>query len=75
LNLGYFSCFTPICLCGESRLLVSWCVCGMCNMTGSDKDLGGQTIGRSGDAVCGLHRAHGDEWFLIEPQNHGPRIF
>ncbi len=23
--------------------------------------LGGQTIGRSGDAVCGLHRAHGDE--------------
>jgi hypothetical protein len=23
--------------------------------------LGGQTIGRSGDTVCGLHRAHGDE--------------
>jgi hypothetical protein len=23
--------------------------------------LGGRTIGRSGDAVCGLHRAHGDE--------------
>jgi hypothetical protein len=22
---------------------------------------GGRTIGRSGDAVCGLHRAHGDE--------------
>jgi hypothetical protein len=28
--------------------------------------LGGQTIERSGDAVCGLHRAQGDEerWFL-----------
>jgi hypothetical protein len=23
--------------------------------------LGGRTIRRSGDAVCGLHRAHGDE--------------
>jgi hypothetical protein len=23
--------------------------------------LGGRTIERSGDAVCGLHRAHGDE--------------
>jgi hypothetical protein len=23
--------------------------------------LGCRTIGRSGDAVCGLHRAHGDE--------------
>jgi hypothetical protein len=23
--------------------------------------LGGRTIGRSGDAVCVLHRAHGDE--------------
>jgi hypothetical protein len=23
--------------------------------------LGGQAIKRSGDAVCGLHRAHGDE--------------
>jgi hypothetical protein len=23
--------------------------------------LGGQTIGRSSDAVCGLHRARGDE--------------
>jgi hypothetical protein len=23
--------------------------------------LGGWTIGRSGDAVCDLHRAHGDE--------------
>jgi hypothetical protein len=28
--------------------------------------LGGRTIERSGDAVCGLHRAQGDEerWFL-----------
>jgi hypothetical protein len=23
--------------------------------------LGGRAIGRSGDAVCGLYRAHGDE--------------
>jgi hypothetical protein len=23
--------------------------------------LGGQTIGRSSDATCGLHHAHGDE--------------
>jgi hypothetical protein len=23
--------------------------------------LSGRTIGRSGDAVCGLYRAHGDE--------------
>jgi hypothetical protein len=23
--------------------------------------LGGRTIGRSGDAVCSLHRAHGDK--------------
>jgi hypothetical protein len=23
--------------------------------------VGGQTIGRSDDSVCGLHRAHGDE--------------
>jgi hypothetical protein len=27
-------------LCGESRLLVSWCVGDRCDMTGSDKDLG-----------------------------------
>jgi hypothetical protein len=27
----------------------------------TDQVLGGRTIGRSGDAVCGLHRAHGDE--------------
>jgi hypothetical protein len=32
--------------------------------TGDDRTgqiLDGRTIGRSGDAVCGLHRAHGDE--------------
>jgi hypothetical protein len=27
-------------LCGESRLLVSWCVSDMCDMVGSDEDLG-----------------------------------
>jgi hypothetical protein len=32
--------------------------------TGDDRTsrvLGGQTIGRSGDVVCSLHRARGDE--------------
>jgi hypothetical protein len=67
--------------CGESCLLVSWCVGDRCDMTGSNEDhdrsrrsdaddrgwsstgqvLGGRTIGMSGEAVCGLHRAHGDE--------------
>jgi hypothetical protein len=27
----------------------------------TDRVLGGRTIGMLGDAVCGLHRAHGDE--------------
>jgi hypothetical protein len=33
--------------------------------------LGGRMIERSGGAVCGLHRARGDESasFLVEPQN------
>jgi hypothetical protein len=81
LNLGYFSCFTPICSCGESCLLVSWCVGDRCDMTDSDEDhgrsripsadyqgwsiigqvLGGQMIERSGDTVCGLHRAQEEE--------------
>jgi hypothetical protein len=76
-NMGYFGCFTPLCSCGESRLLVSWCVGDRCDMAGNDEDLdrsrrpsaedrgwsstcrvlGGQTIRRSGDAVCGLYRA------------------
>jgi hypothetical protein len=29
--------------------------------SGTSRVLGGQTIGRSGNAVCGLHRAHVDE--------------
>jgi hypothetical protein len=35
--------------------------------------VGGRMIRRSGDAVCGLHRACGDRsaGFLVEPQNHG----
>jgi hypothetical protein len=68
-------------LCGESRLLVSWCVGDRCDMVGSDEDhersrrpgvedrrwsstgrvLGGRTIGRSGDTVCDLYCAQGDE--------------
>jgi hypothetical protein len=67
--------------CEESRLLVSWCVGGRCDMVGSDDDLGksrrlgaedwggsstcrvldGWMIRRSGNTVCGLHHAHGDE--------------
>jgi hypothetical protein len=31
---------TIFCSCGESRLLVSWCVDGRCGMTGSDEDRG-----------------------------------
>jgi hypothetical protein len=49
-------------------LLVSWCVGGRSRdivqrigdgRTG--RELGGRTIRRSGDAVCYLHRARGDE--------------
>jgi hypothetical protein len=38
--------------------------------------LGGRTIGRSGDTVCGLHRACGDEStnFLVEAQKQGQRF-
>jgi hypothetical protein len=67
--------------CGESRLLVSWCIGERCDMTSSDENigksrrpgakdrgwssirrvLGGRMIGRSGDTICGLYRAQGDE--------------
>jgi hypothetical protein len=80
-------------LCGESRLLVSWCVGDRCNMAGSDENLdrsrgpsvedqgwsrigrvlGGQTIGRSGDAVCGLHRAQRDEEHVFLGLTSKPR--
>jgi hypothetical protein len=33
----------PSCLCGESCLLVSWCVGGRCSMVGSDEDCGRST--------------------------------
>jgi hypothetical protein len=39
--------------------------------------LGGRTIERSGDIVCGLHRAHGDEergqvsWFSLKTKVDG----
>jgi hypothetical protein len=58
------------CSCEESRLLVSWCAGGRCGMAGSDENHGcsrrpgaedrGWTH-RSGDAMCDLHRARGDE--------------
>jgi hypothetical protein len=37
-----FCWFYPITFvsCGESRLLVSWCVGDRCNMVGSDEDCG-----------------------------------
>jgi hypothetical protein len=40
LNPEYFICFTLICLCGESCLLVSWCVSDRCDMMGNDEDWG-----------------------------------
>jgi hypothetical protein len=82
LKSGIFQLFYPIiCSCGESRLLVSWCVGNRCDMEGSDEDLGrsripgvedwgwlstcrvlgGRTIERSGDVMCGLYHAQGDE--------------
>jgi hypothetical protein len=54
----------------ESCLLVSWCAGGKCSMTCSDEDHDRsrrpgaedrRCSHRSGGAVCGLHRAHGDE--------------
>jgi hypothetical protein len=42
----------------ESRLLVSWCGDGKCNMAGNDKD---RDRSRRPDAVCGLHHARRDE--------------
>jgi hypothetical protein len=81
-NLGHFNSFTFIPVsCGESCLLVSWCVGGRCDIAGSDEDrgrsmrpsaedrgssrtgrvLGARAVGRSGDVVCSLHRAQGDE--------------
>jgi hypothetical protein len=79
LNLGHFGgFFLYLCSCGESSLIVSWCVGDRCDMAGSDENhgnsrrpsaedrgwsstglvLGGQMIGRAGDAMCGMHRAH-----------------
>jgi hypothetical protein len=70
-------CFTFIFVSfGESRLLVSWCAGSRCGMTCSGEDhgrsrrpgikdrgrvLGGRAIERSGGAMCGVHRARGDE--------------
>jgi hypothetical protein len=41
LNLGHFDLFyLYLCLCGESCLLVSWCVGDRCGMTNIDEDHG-----------------------------------
>jgi hypothetical protein len=70
-----------LCSCGESCLLVSWCVGDRCDMTDINEDpdmsrrpgvedrgwsntgrvLDGRTIGRSGDVMCGIYRAQGNE--------------
>jgi hypothetical protein len=81
-NLRHFDSFTFILiLCGESRLLVSWCAGSGCDMADSDEYCGrsrrpgaedqgwsstgqvldGRAIRRSGDAMCDLYRAHGDD--------------
>jgi hypothetical protein len=40
-NLGHFGDFyLYLGSCGESYLLVSWCVGDMCDMTSNDEDLG-----------------------------------
>jgi hypothetical protein len=40
LNMGHFISFTFILIsCGESRLLVLWCVGDRCDMADSDEDL------------------------------------
>jgi hypothetical protein len=83
-------------LCGESWLLILWCVGDRCDMVGNNKDLGrsrtpsaeerglsstgrilsGQTIGRWGDAMYGLHRDRETRsvCFLVWPRNHGHRV-
>jgi hypothetical protein len=78
-------------MCGETYLLVSWCVGGRCDMVGNDDNWGrsrrlgaedrgwlgtsrvlsGWMIGRTGDAVCDLHRTRvGDGFSMVWPQNH-----
>jgi hypothetical protein len=77
LNPRYFGGSTAFIFVsfGESCFLVSWCAGGRCGMAGSDENRGksrrpsaedyrwSQTSGTwwSGDAVCGLHHACGDE--------------
>jgi hypothetical protein len=72
---------------GESRLLVSWCAGGRCNMACSDEDRGrGRRPGAedrgwsgtrwSGDrvalcAVCIVHMEMRSAGFLVDPQNQG----
>jgi hypothetical protein len=39
-SVTFWLFYLYLCLCGESRLLVSWCAGGRCTMTGSDEDHG-----------------------------------
>jgi hypothetical protein len=63
--LFYFFIFVSF---RESRLLISWCAGGRCDMACSGEDRGrsrrpgaeGRAVERSGGTVCGLHLARGD---------------
>jgi hypothetical protein len=61
LNLGHFGSFTFIFVsCGESCLLVSWCVGGRCGMVGSDKDRGRSRRASAEDR--GWSHRSGNQW-------------
>jgi hypothetical protein len=46
--------------CGESCLLVSWCVCDRCDMAGSDDDLGRcRRLGAEVQGWLSTSRVHG----------------
>jgi hypothetical protein len=88
-NSGNFDGSTPIYLCGESCLLVSWCTSdddrGSSRRPGVEdrgwsstrQILGGRTIERSGDVVYNLHCTQGDEehMFLGLASKQGCRFF
>jgi hypothetical protein len=94
LNSRNFSGLTRLSFsCGETCVLVSWCIGDRCDMVGSNEDwcrsrrlgavdqgwsstcrvLVGRTIEKSGDILCGLHRAQRDEerGFLGLASNQG----
>jgi hypothetical protein len=57
---------------GESRLFISWCAGGRCDMACSDEDRGRSR--RPGAEDWGWSHRLGTRWlagFLVEPQNQG----